>query len=219
MKKKFLIAVFLLILLSTYKFQTNFSLIPNLFIKKITIENNHIIDEENIKKKLAFLYDTNLFSLKTENIKITLNEIDFIESYEIKKVYPNKIRIRVFEKKPIAVLQHKKNKFFFTSNGGTANFLDLKEFQNLPVVFGDKKSFDIFYKNLIAINFPINEIKNFYLFDSKRWDLITIKNQTIKLPINDYDKSLLNYLNLKDQANFQKFKTFDYRIKEQLILK
>ena len=219
MKKKFLIAVFLLILLSTYKFQTNFSLIPNLFIKKITIENNHIIDEENIKKKLAFLYDTNLFSLKTENIKIRLNEIDFIESYEIKKVYPNKIRIRVFEKKPIAVLQHKKNKFFFTSNGGTANFLDLKEFQNLPVVFGDKKSFDIFYKNLIAINFPINEIKNFYLFDSKRWDLITIKNQTIKLPINDYDKSLLNYLNLKDQANFQKFKIFDYRIKEQLILK
>ena len=219
MKKKFLIAVFLLILLSTYKFQTNFSLIPNLFIKKITIENNHIIDEENIKKKLAFLYDTNLFLLKTENIKIRLNEIDFIESYEIKKVYPNKIRIRVFEKKPIAVLQHKKNKFFFTSNGGTANFLDLKEFQNLPVVFGDKKSFDIFYKNLIAINFPINEIKNFYLFDSKRWDLITIKNQTIKLPINDYDKSLLNYLNLKDQANFQKFKTFDYRIKEQLILK
>ena len=219
MKKKFLIAVFLLILLSTYKFQTNFSLIPNLFIKKITIENNHIIDEENIKKKLAFLYDTNLFSLKTENIKIRLNEIDFIESYEIKKVYPNKIRIRVFEKKPIAVLQHKKNKFFFTSNGGTANYLDLKEFQNLPVVFGDKKSFDIFYKNLIAINFPINEIKNFYLFNSKRWDLVTIKNQTIKLPINDYDKSLLNYLNLKDQANFQKFKTFDYRIKEQLILK
>ena len=219
MKKKFLIAVFLLLLLSTYKFQTNFSLIPNLSIKKITIENNYVINEENIKKKLAFLYDTNLFLLKIENIKTRLNEIDFIESYEIKKIYPNKIRIRVFEKKPIAVLQHKKNKFFFTSNGGTANFLDLKEFQNLPVVFGDKKSFDIFYKNLIMINFPIDEIKNFYLFESKRWDLVTIKNQTIKLPIDDYDKSLLNYLNLKDQANFQKFKTFDYRIKEQLILK
>ena len=94
MKKKFLIAVFLLILLSTYKFQTNFSLIPNLSIKKITIENNYVIDEENIKKKLAFLYDTNLFLLKTENIKIRLNEIDFIESYEIKKIYPNKIRIQ-----------------------------------------------------------------------------------------------------------------------------
>ena len=45
MKKRFLIAVFLLLLLSTYKFQTNFSLIPNLSIKKITIENNYVIDE------------------------------------------------------------------------------------------------------------------------------------------------------------------------------
>ena len=219
MKKRFLIALFLLLFLSTYKIQTNFSLIPNLSIKKIIIENNYIIDEKNIKKNLAFLYDTNLFLLKTQNIKKGLSEIDFIESYEIKKIYPNKIRIKVFEKKPIAIVQHKKNKFFFTNNGGTANFIDLKEFRNLPVVFGDKKSFEIFYKNLIAINFPIHEIKNFYLFESKRWDLVTEKNQTIKLPINDYDKSLLNYLDLKDQANFQKFKTFDYRIKEQLILK
>lgn len=219
MKKRFLIALFLLLFLSTYKIQTNFSLIPNLSIKKIIIENNYIVDEKNIKKNLAFLYDTNLFLLKTQNIKIGLSEIDFIESYEIKKIYPNKIRIKVFEKKPIAIVQHKKNKFFFTKNGGTANFLDLKEFRNLPVVFGDKNSFEIFYKKLIAINFPINEIKNFYLFESKRWDLVTIKNQTIKLPINNYDESLLNFLNLKDQANFLKFKTFDYRIKEQLILK
>ena len=219
MKKRFSIALFLLLLLSTYKIQTNFSLIPNLSIKKIIIENNYIVDEKNIKKSLAFLYDTDLFLLKTRNIKIRLSEIDFIESYEIKKIYPDKIRIKIFEKKPIAVLQDKKKKFFFTSNLGTANFIDLKEFQNLPVVFGDKKSFEIFYKNLIKINFPINEIKNFYLFETKRWDLVTIKNQTIKLPINDYDKSLLNYLDLKDQANFEKFKIFDYRIKEQLILK
>ena len=98
MKKKFLIAVFLLLLLSTYKFQTNFSLIPNLFIKKITIENNHVIDEENIKKKLAFLYDTNLFLLKTENIKIRLNEIDFIESYEIKKFIPTRSELEYLKK-------------------------------------------------------------------------------------------------------------------------
>ena len=219
MKKRFSIALFLLLLLSTYKTQTNFSLIPNLSIKQIIIENNYVVDAKKIKKNLAFLYDTNLFLLNSKKIKMRLNQIDFIESYEIKKIYPNKLRVRVFEKKPIAVLQHKKSKFFFTNNGGTANFIDLKEFKNLPVVFGDKKSFEIFYKNLIAINFPISEIKRFYLFESKRWDLVTIKNQTIKLPTYNYDQSLLNYLNLKDQANFLKFKTFDYRIKEQLILK
>ena len=219
MKKRFWISLFLLLVLSTYKIQADFNLIPDLSIKKIFIENNDIIDDKNIKKNLAFLYETNLFLLKTKNIKLKLNEIDFIESYEIKKIYPNKIKIKVFEKKPVAILIHKKNKLFFTSNGGTANFIDLTEFKNLPMVFGDKKSFEIFYKQLIAINFPINEIKKFYLFESKRWDLITTKNQTIKLPINNYDQSLLNYLKLKDQANFLKFKTFDYRINDQLILK
>ena len=117
MKKRLTIALFLLLLLSTYKIQTNFRLIPNLSIKKIIIENNFIVDEKNIKKKLAFLYNTNLFLLNSKKIKIRLKEIDFIESYEIKKIYPDKIRIRVFEKKPIAVLQHKKNKFFLLVMG------------------------------------------------------------------------------------------------------
>ena len=219
MKKRFWIALFLLLALSTYKIHANFKLIPNLSIKKIFIENNYIIDDKNLEKNLAFLYDTNLFLLKTKDIKIKLNEIDFIESFEIKKIYPNKIKIKVFEKKPIAVLIYKKNKLFFTSSGSTVNFVDLTEFKNLPVVFGDQESFKIFYKKLITINFPINEIKKFYLFESKRWDLITTNNQTIKLPINNYDQSLLNYLNLKNKANFLKFKTFDYRINDQLILK
>ena len=68
-------------------------------------------------------------------------------------------------------------------------------------------------------NFPINEIKTFYLFESNRWDLITKKNQIIKLPKNNYFESLENFKKLKDQASFEKYKTFDYRINNQLILK
>ena len=86
-------------------------------------------------------------------------------------------------------------------------------------MFGDEKSFSTFYVNLKNINFPFKEIKTFYLFESKRWDLLTLKNQLIKLPINNYNKSLLNFISLKDQANFEKYKIFDYRIKDQLILK
>ena len=55
------------------------------------------------------------------------------------------------------------------------------------------------------------EIKFFTYLRSKRWDLIT-KNQTIKLPIKNYMKSLNNFINIKDKTNFEKYKTFDYRI-------
>ena len=50
-------------------------------------------------------------------------------------------------------------------------------------------------------------------------DLLTKKNQTIKLPSKDYIQSLENFIFLKDQANFEKYKIFDYRINQQLILK
>ena len=51
MKKQFSIALFLLLLLSTYKIQTNFSLMPNLSIKKIIIENNYVVNDKDIRYK------------------------------------------------------------------------------------------------------------------------------------------------------------------------
>ena len=87
------------------------------------------------------------------------------------------------------------------------------------MVYGDKESFKKFYDNLLKFNYPIDEIKTFYLFESKRWDFITNKGQLIKLPVNNYKQSLENFLNIKDKANFDKYKIFDYRINDQLILK
>ena len=219
MRNRFIIAITLLLLLSTYKIQINTVSNSKLKIDKIIIENNTFIEEKTIIKKLSFLYDSNLFLLEKDKIKKKLNEIGFINSFQIKKVYPNKIKIKIFEKTPIAILQDKKKKGYYTANGDVIEFLDMKEFNDLPLVFGDSKNFNIFLKEIKKVNFPLNEIKTFYLFESNRWDLVTTKNQTIKLPIKNYNKSLKNFLNLKDQANFEKYKTFDYRISKQLILK
>ena len=168
---------------------------------------------------MVFLYETNLFSLKTEEIKKNLEKFDFIDSFEIRKKFPDQIKIKIYEKRPIAIIQNKKVKKYYTKKGETINFIKLKEFKNLPLVFGDKLSFRKFHAKLKKINYPANEIKSFYLFESKRWDIITKKNQTIKLPNIGFEKSLKNFILIKDQPNFNKYKTFDYRITDQLILK
>ena len=219
MKKRLIIGLLLLFLFSTYNIKFNETFFSNLKIKKITIENNKIINDKEIKEKLSFLYETNFFFLRTKNIEKKLKEIQFIESYQIKKVYPNNLIIKITEKKPIAIIQKSNQKKYFTVRGDLIDFRKIKIFEDLPKVFGDEKSFSTFYVNMKNINFPFKEIKTFYLFESKRWDLLTLKNQLIKLPINNYNKSLLNFISLKDQANFEKYKIFDYRIKDQLILK
>jgi len=219
MKNRFLVAISLLFLLTTYKTKNNNNIFFKLQIENVIIENNKIVSKEEIQKNISFIYDTNIFLITSKKIEESLKKIEFIESFKIKKIYPNELKIKIFEKKPIAILQNKQEKKYYTSSGSVINYIKLKEFEALPIVFGDEKNFNIIYNDLKIINFPIDEIKKFFLFESKRWDLVTNKNQTIKLPVNNYAQSLENFLNIKDEANLKKFKIFDYRIKNQLILK
>ena len=122
MKKRLIVGLTLLVLFSTYKPQ-NLFLIDKFKIKVIEIENNNIVQKENIIKKLSFLSDINLIFLDKNEIEKKLNRIDFIDSFEIKKIYPNKIKIRVYEKKPIAILQNKKEKFYISDKIELINYI------------------------------------------------------------------------------------------------
>ncbi len=219
MKKRILFALVLLLLLSSYNIQKKINFNSSLNIEKIYVENNKYVNENILKNKLSFLYDTNLFLLKKKDIELKLNELDIIESFEVKKIFPNRIRIKIYENLPIAIIQNKVEKKFYTDNEKAINFFELEEFSDLPVVYGDHRSFTDFYKVLKKINYPFNEIEKFYLFESKRWDIVTKEKQTIKLPIKNYEISLKNFIDLKDQINFRKYKIFDYRINNQIILK
>ena len=67
--------------------------------------------DQEIRRSLSFLYGKNLLFLKNDEIEKALMEIDLIESFNLKKNYPGKIKIKIFEKKPIAILQDKKRNF------------------------------------------------------------------------------------------------------------
>jgi len=220
MKNRLVIAFILLILLSTYKPQKLYlNNTFNIEEIEIEIENNIILKDNEIKINLISLYNKNLIFLKTSNIIKVLQKEDFIKSFEIKKIYPNKIKIKIFEKNPIAILQNNKKKFYLSENIKLINFTDDENFKNLPIVFGNKNDFKVLYKKLKKINFPIETVKSYYLYKSKRWDLKTYKNKIIKLPSNNYTKNLENFMNLRKKNNFDKYTIFDYRINSQLILK
>ena len=218
MKKRLIIAFLLLVLLSTYKPQKLF-LSTKLNIEEIKIENNSILEEREIKKKLNFLYQTNLIFLKNSEIEKILKKIDFIESFEIKKIYPKKLIIKIYEKKPIAILQHKKDKFYISENINLIDFIVLENYRNLPIVFGNKENFKDLYINLKKINFPLDTIKKYYYYESNRWDLEIYQKKIIKLPTKNYIQSLEKFINFKKENNLDKYQVFDYRINDQLILK
>ena len=214
-----LYSLLLIVTLSTFNpisFNSGLTLFK---IKSIEIENTQVIKKENLHNLFnSKLYLTSLISVNEDKILNILKDNQLIKSIEIKKIYPYKLKIKVYEKKPIAILNNKKDTFYLTKKGEEIRYFDNEILANLPRIFGSQKNFLKIYSSLVDLDFPITDIKSFYYFEIGRWDIILKNSNTIKLPVTNFNESLKNYKDLKKDFNFEKYSIFDYRIKDQLIL-
>ena len=83
-------------------------------LKEIKVENNIILENKDLKKLLIPIYVKNLIFLRYSEVEKLLMQNSFIESFKIKKKYPQSLKIEIFEKKPIAILFYKKKKYYLS---------------------------------------------------------------------------------------------------------
>ena len=218
LKTYFLIFIFLIF--STYKTKDNKESSSILFpIKEVLIENNIATNILALTLDLSFLIDKSLLFLNTEKILANISKHDFISTVQLKKKYPRTLKIIITEKIPLATQIIDKKKFYITKDNEKINFIELKIYEDLPSIFGKHKNFNIFYKDLKKSNFKLNEIKAFYYFEVGRWDIVLKNEKVIKLPEKNYYDILLKINSILNDSNFLKYKIFDFRINNQLILK
>ena len=218
MKKRLVLSLLLLLFLTTITLNQKI-IITKFNIKEINVENNILLSSKEVKKLLIPIYETNLFFLKYEEVEKALMKSSLVGSFEIRKKYPNSLEIKIFEKTPIAIIFHKKKKYFLSENIELIEFEELKYNKRLPFVLGKRDKFESFYNRLKINNFPVDIIKKYTFFETNRWDIETYDNKIIKLPPVNYINSLEKYLSLKNDSSVKKYKVFDFRIEKQLILK
>tara|TARA_A100001011_G_scaffold111147_1_gene117686 strand:+ start:548 stop:1216 length:669 start_codon:yes stop_codon:yes gene_type:complete len=216
---KFLLLFFLLLIFSTYvpKNQTDIKSII-LPIKNIQVRNVKVIDEVLLIEKLSYLIGKNILFIDKDKVRSTIMKFDFVSSFQLKKIYPQTLEVIIDEKKPVAIYMDGKKKLFISDKGKMINYIEVKEFTNLPIIFGKKIKFKNFFNDLKKINFPINEIKTLHYLDIGRWDIVFKNGITVKLPKENYRDILQKFLLVYNDSDFEKYKIFDYRIKNQLIL-
>ena len=189
-------------------------------LKFIEIQNNFLINENEIYKILGHLYNTSIFSIKSEDIEKPLKKIDFLERIEVKKKYPNRILIKVFETEPLAVIFKNKKKYLIDS---TSNLILLKNnfnTENLPNVFGEnsENKFVNFLNNLKKNGFPYEKVKNFYYFQIDRWDLQFFNDTKIKFPSSNINEAIIKSIKLLDREDFSNYKIIDLRVDGKIIV-
>ena len=218
MKNRLIIGVTLILLFTTFISQKKIS-VNKFKVQEIKFENNKILKEFELIEDLSFLYNKSMIFLNSYEIKKKIEKKSFIKRLEVKKIYPNKLIIRIFEKEPIAILIDKNKKFFIGKKYDLIEYKKIPKYKNLPTIFGDQENFQSLITNLKKISFPLENIQKYFLLSSNRWDIQMKDKKIIKLPVKNYNLSLKNFLKINKNKNFDKYKIFDYRLNNQLILK
>ena len=223
-KKSFFLWLFLLIVLTTYNFDSKENLVSSFFkIKKIEIEGIQNSDRKEIEEKFNPLKEKNIIFTNQKQFRKLIDNLELVKEIKVKKIYPDKIKITIKEFKIIGIFVDEKNQkeYILTDHGKVINNYNKKQFNDLPLVFGKNadKIFFTFYPSLKAAGFEIELIKYFNYFDIKRWDIILKDGKLIKLPSTNYEKSLKKFLSIYETENFKKFRVFDFRVNGQLIIK
>ncbi len=212
-------SLILLIFLTTFN-PINFNYQFKFFeIKEFEVANISYLNENEI---LLFLkqnfYNSNLIKFKNDQIEIITNKFDIVDTIKIKKIYPNKIKIIIKEKQPIAVIIKDRRSYYLTEKNEIISYFDHPALESLPNIIGSHKKFNDLYKALIESNFSVKEIKSFYHFNVGRWDIVLKDGKTIKLPPENFKSGIKNFNKLRENKSLDKYSIFDYRIRDQLIL-
>ena len=217
-KRNYLILILILIIFTTYSprntLETKF-----LSIEKIILIQDNIKNLNIPYKEFEFLKGKNILSVSQIEFEPVLTKYPLIKEIRIRKIYPHQIEIDVKLKNILGIILNKKNKKLISINYEILNFKNEYNFENLPLIYGGEENFNKIYDILKEVNFPINEIKTYYFFDINRWDLKLHDDKIIKLPNTNAKDSLLNFIENYESDSFNKFKIFDYRIRDELILK
>ena len=186
-------------------------------IKNINIIGLDIKNKKILLKKIKDFNINNIFSISKSDLINEIEQNSLVEEYSIFKIYPSSIDINIKKTKFLAKTNQDGKIYFLGSNG---KFTRAGNFNNqLPFIFGNPEVIDFFNIKKIIDKSKISysNIKNFYFFSSKRWDLELRDNTVIKLPNDNIHHALNLALEFLNNENF-KNKIIDARIKNQIIL-
>ena len=187
-------------------------------IKDVKISGLNVDENVNLLQNIQGLNLKNLFFLNGNEISKIISSNSLVENFEIFKKYPNTLDIKIEKTNFLAKINRNGKILIVGSNGKLSNTKYLEK--ELPFIFGkpEIKEFIKFTNLIEQSKFSFKEIKNFYFFPSKRWDLELENNIILKLSKDHTKLSLDQAFEVLNDNNFNDVNIIDARIKNQIII-
>ena len=215
-KKKYIFFYLIILIILSSIHNSNFKYNNFFTIKKIEVIGLNKADNSFLENKLADLVGSNIFLLNNKSFEL-INSVNLIKNYNVKKIYPNKVKVYLESALAISVIKNSNELVILGNNG---KIIDLKTLpENVPKVTGTsdiKKVFqtiEIFNKS----DLDIKNIKKINFFPSKRIDIELENKKKIRFPINFTIDDLNFGFRIINDEKFNKSRIIDLRVPNKVI--
>ena len=190
-------------------------------INEIKISGLTDDEKTNLNQEFSEIFFKNIFLISQKNFTNILNKNNLIQSFSVKKKYPNSILINIKKADFLAITNIKNKKYLVGSNGKLIDYHSINNHEKkLPFIFGkvDYSDFIYFKKIVDKSEFNYENITSLYHFPNNRWDVKTKNGILIKLPEENFFNAL-NFANKVIYNNkFNANKVIDLRISNHMII-
>ena len=220
-KLKIYFYIFSLLFLTTIINKDIISNISYFFI----IKNLNIVSETDLLKKkifseINFINKNNIFFIKKKKLSNKLKNINYIDEFKIKKIYPSSLIVQVKKTNLIGITFINNKQYYVGENGNFISVNSIKNKDKLPFIFGEFNIQDFLNLKLKLSDSDIifSNIKKYHYHKNRRWDLYLNDNVLIQLPNKNIKNAVNLYKKLKTNNEIKPNMIIDLRIPNRIIL-
>ncbi|MGB1360599.1 MAG: cell division protein FtsQ/DivIB [Alphaproteobacteria bacterium] len=231
--KKIILFVVFVVLLFAFTNKSTSEKISNAFhstmvnngfaVKDVILYGRKNSYKDEILKQTNIEYGQSIFSIDVNEIKQNIEKISWIKSVSVERQFPNRINIKIKERKPIAIWQLNKKHYIIDKNGTVITDKDIEKFSYLKTVVGkDANKKAVSFLKLIASDPAMSQIVEAGVYVSKRrWDLLILDKVTVKLPAYDAKNAWLVLGKYAREKNLlaRPISVIDMRVPKKIFIK
>ena len=191
-------------------------------VGEIKISGHKETSEIDILEELGLDGGTSLIGFDTDAARQRIQNMPWVASAEVTKLYPNGLSVKVLEKDAFAIWQrHDRVALIEESGKEIAEFGDEK-FLALPLIIGDSANLKALDMMTAMTEFPgiASQVKAYSLVGGRRWDLQMKDGLTLRLPEKGAASALASLAKLEaEQGLFGRdIESVDMRIDDRIIV-
>ncbi|WP_375656809.1 MULTISPECIES: cell division protein FtsQ/DivIB [unclassified Bartonella] len=155
-------------------------------VTHVDISGNKRLAKQDIFKILKLDVAPSIFTFDVERARSLLEKQAWVQSANVQKIYPNRMRISIVEREPYAIWQHDSIMDIIDNTGRVIVPFKGEIARDLPLVVGQgaQNAAKEFIQVLSVYPEVYDRIRAFVRVGNRRWDLVLDNGMRVMLPEN-----------------------------------